>query len=107
MTIRHLNLKTICRVSLACAALLTGGCSTGMKGTYSDAGGGVVLDLRSGGKATFTFQGDAADCTYDTNDKKLTVDCKGPAGKSVFNIHDDGSLTGPPGSFIPALRKSK
>jgi hypothetical protein len=78
-----------------------------MKGTYSDAGGGVVLDLRSGGKATFTFQGDAADCTYDTNEKKLSVDCKGPAGKTIFNVHDDGSLTGPPGSFIPALRKSK
>ena len=99
--------KTICGAILACAALVTGGCSSGMKGTYSDAGGGMVLDLKSGGKATFTFQGDAADCTYDTNEKKLTVDCKGPAGKTVFNIHDDGSLTGPPGSFIPALRKSK
>jgi hypothetical protein len=107
MRTKKLTLTIICGAVLASAALVTCGCSAGMKGTYSDAGGAMVLDLKSGGKATFTFQGDAADCTYDTNDKKLTVDCKGPAGKAIFNVHEDGSLTGPPGSFIPVLRKSK
>ena len=68
MTTKKPISKAICGAILACAALIAG-CSPGMKGTYSDAGGGMVLDLKSGGKATFTFQGDAADCTYDTNEK--------------------------------------
>jgi len=32
---------------------------------------------------------------------QLTLDCKPPAGKIVFTIHDEGSLTGPPGGFMP------
>jgi len=35
------------------------------------------------------------------------LDCKGDPGKVTFTIHDDGSLTGPPGTFMPALRKRK
>ena len=112
MAKRMQQLKTDCRrgvcaLILACAVMVAAGCSSGVKGTYSDPGGGVVLDLKSGGKATLTFAGDAADCTYETSGNKLTLECKGAAGKTVFTIHDDGSLTGPPGSFIPALRKSK
>jgi hypothetical protein len=82
-------------------------CNSGPSGTYSDANGSVLLELKSGGKANITFMGDVADCTYSTSDNQLTLDCKGPAGKIGFTIHDDGSLTGPPGSFMPTLRKQK
>jgi hypothetical protein len=51
--------------------------------------------------------GDVADCTYNTSGHELTLDCKGAAGRIGFTIHDDGSLTGPPGSFMPMLRKQK
>ena len=82
-------------------------CTSGPQGTYSDQAGSVVLELKSGGKSNFTFMGEMADCTYATSGKQITLNCKGAAGTSVFNIHDDGSLTGPPGTFIPVLRKQK
>jgi hypothetical protein len=81
------------------------GCKSSMTGTYSDTMGSVILELRSGGKANFTFMGDVQDCTYDTGGKQLTLTCKGEASPTVFSIHDDGSLTGPPGSFLLPLRK--
>lgn len=96
-------------LSAAFCALLavSAGCSSGPRGTYSDTPGSVVLDLKSGGKANFTYMGDVADCTYTTSGKQLTLNCKGEAGTTVFTIHDNDTLTGPPGSFIPALRKQK
>jgi len=88
--------------------LLMCGCNSGPKGTYTDANGAVILELRSGGKANFTFMGGVEECTYESSGKQLTLTCKGsPAPVTVFNIHDDGSLTGPAGSFMPPLRKEK
>jgi hypothetical protein len=82
-------------------------CSSGPSGTYSDANGAVLLELKSGGNANFTFMGDVADCKHSTSGNQLTLDCKGQPGKLALTIHDDGSLTGPPGSFMPMLRKQK
>jgi hypothetical protein len=99
-----------CRTSFPVAGslvLLFAGCNSGPTGTYTDANGAVILELRSGGSASFTFMGDVQDCTYRNSASQLTLSCKGEAGKTVFNIHDDGSLTGPPGSFMPPLRKPK
>jgi len=87
-------------------AAVTFGCGS-LKGTYSDFGDSTLLDLRSGGEAAFTFMGETAACTYTSSGSQLTLDCKPPLGKIVFTIHDDGSLTGPPGGFLPALRKKK
>lgn len=91
----------------ALCAILASGCHSGPTGTYTDANGAVILELRSGGKANFTFMGDVQDCSYDGGGKQLTLTCKGEAHPTVFAIHDDGSLTGPPGSFMPPLRKEK
>jgi hypothetical protein len=100
-------LESVNVVSAAIAFLICG-CNSGPKGTYTDANGAVILELRSGGKANFTFMGDVEECSYKTGDRQLTLTCKGsPAPVTVFNIHDDGSLTGPPGSFMPPLRKEK
>jgi hypothetical protein len=101
------NIRGVWLVFAGVAIVASAACNSGPSGTYSDTMGSVILELKSGGKANFTFQGDVADCTYSRSGKQLTVECKGPAGTTVFNIHDDGSLTGPPGSFIPALRKQK
>jgi hypothetical protein len=67
----------------------------------------VLLELKSGGKANITWLGVVSDCTDSTSGDKLTLNCKGDAGTIVFTIHDDGSLTGPPGGFMPMLRKQK
>jgi hypothetical protein len=83
------------------------GCSSGPRGTYTDAMGAVILELRSGGNARLTFSGNVEECTYTTNKAALTLSCKGDATPTLFTIHDDGSLTGPAGSFMPPLRKQK
>ena len=81
-------------------------CSRGVKGTYSIEGGAVMLELRSGGDASLTMLNDVAPCTYTVNGNQLTLDCK-QLDRVIFTIHDDGSLTGPPGSMMGALRKTK
>ena len=69
--------------------LLIAGCNSGPHGTYTDANGAVILELRSGGKANFTFMGNVEDCTFKSNDKQLTLTCEGsPAPVTVFNIHE-------------------
>ena len=85
-------------------ALVCAGCSS-VQGTYADSTGAFVLDLKSGGQATFTFGGQAAPCTYDVNGKSVSVACQGDNSKEVLTIQSDGSLAGPPGSPIPPLRK--
>jgi hypothetical protein len=83
------------------------GCSSGVKGTYSDTMGAVILELKAGGSANLTFAGQIADCTYNSSGKTINLNCKGEADPMVFTVHDDGSLSGPPGSFMPSLRKQK
>lgn len=99
----HMSMSIL---SSACILLLSG-CDSGPRGIYSDAMHSVVLELRPRGKASFTFLGDVQDCTYKNGGEHLTLSCKGGVGSTVFAIHDDGSLTGPPGSFMPSLRKQK
>jgi hypothetical protein len=83
------------------------GCGSKMEGTYSQGGGPgtIALDLKSGGKATFTMMGEDYACTYKVNGDKLALDCSPKGEKLNFTIHDDGSLTGP--GFIGVLKKSK
>ena len=102
-----MRLRTSTLAIAGICAFLLPGCGKSMTGTYSDSLGSVVLDLKSGGKANFTYMGDVADCAYSLSGTKLTVDCKGEAGTTIFTVHDNDTLTGPPGSFIPALRKQK
>lgn len=80
-------------------------CGKSVQGTYSDHAGAFVLELKSGGKATFTFAGEAMPCTYKAEGNQVTLHCA--TDTIVFTVHDDGSLTGPPGSFMGALRKTK
>lgn len=82
---------------------VTAACGSKVSGTYSNENGFVVLDVRSGGKATLTMMGEVTECTHTEDKDKLTLECKGD--KLVFNIHDDGSISGP--GFIGMLRKKK
>jgi hypothetical protein len=50
--------------AIACLSLVFASCGSGVAGTYSDTSGAFVLELRSGGKAQFTFMGQTAACTY-------------------------------------------
>ena len=76
-----------------------------MEGTYTNTGGMVTLDLKSGGKATFTMMGESLPCTYKASGDKIKLDCAPKGDKVDFMIHDDGSLTGP--GFVGSMKKSK
>jgi hypothetical protein len=87
------------------AVTAIGGCGSKVEGTYTNTGGMVTLDLKSGGKALFTMMGESMPCTYKVKDDKVLLDCTPKGEKVDFMIHDDGSLTGP--GFIGAMKKSK
>lgn len=97
--------RTLILAALASLAFLSG-CSS-LNGTYADPTGAIVLDLRSGDKASLTFMGETASCGWTSSGKQITLNCPGQAGKTIFTVGDDGSLSGPPGSLIPALQKRK
>ncbi len=94
---------------VALASIITGitlslcACGAGVTGTYTSATGLVTLDLRSGGKASLAMMGENENCTYEVDGKNLNLTCSG--GKTIWGIHDDGSITGP--GFIGTLKKSK
>ena len=82
-----------------------GGCTgSNMEGTYTSNMGNVVLDLKSGGKATFTLMGASMPCTYSVKGEKLVLDCTPKGEKVDFVIHGDGSISGP--GFIGSMKKS-
>ena len=91
-------------VVITCCAFILGACGAGLSGTYTNPTGLVTLDLRSGGKASLTMMGENEQCTYDADGKNLTLTCSG--NKTVWGIHDDGSLTGPGIVGMLAKRKS-
>jgi hypothetical protein len=101
--------RIIPRIVLIAALVLTspviGGCGSKMEGTYTNTGGMVTLDLKSGGKATFTMMGETLPCSYKVKGDKVNLDCSPKGEKVDFMVHDDGSLTGP--GFIGAMKKSK
>jgi hypothetical protein len=102
-TLRAMALIGILAVGAAAAAC--GGSS--IEGTYGDPNGSNKIELKSGGKATFTFMNQAADCTYTTDKKTVKLDCK--QGEPIeFTLSDDGTtLINPPGSMMPNFKKTK
>ena len=97
--------KKIFAALLVSSILALVACGSKLEGTYTDASGAIMLELKSGGKAELTFMGETGQCTYKVDGKSVMLNCRGD--NTVFTIHDDGSLTGPPGSFIGVLKKSK
>jgi hypothetical protein len=77
-------------------------------GTYSNSNGSITLDVKKGGKASFTAVGDTVECTYTTErDKTLALDCPEPAGKFVFARQGDGSIVAEGNMMVGRLTKSQ
>jgi hypothetical protein len=94
--------------SVVAVTLLAGSMCNGSSvvGTYSNANGFVTMDVRSGGQASVTMMGETKTCTYKVDGGQLTLNCP-ETDPIVLTIHDDGSMTPPPGNFIGTLKKSK
>jgi len=95
-------------VAFASALMLlaVSACSSGSKmaGTYSNANGSIVLDLKSGGVGSLTIAGESKPCTYTVDNAQIKLTCD--SDETTFDVHDDGSLTGPPDSMVGTLTKS-
>ena len=106
LIIHRIALIAALALALITASIVSCSSKSKIEGTYTQTGSGTVaLDLKSGGKATFTMMGEDVACTYKVNGDKLQLDCSPKGEKVDFTIHDDGSLTGP--SFIGVLKKGK
>lgn len=91
-------------VVAAFGLLLTACGGPSVNGTYQDAGGMTVLELKSGGDASITMMGEPGPCaSYSHDGNTVTLQCDD--GPLTFTINGDGSLTAPPGSFVGALRR--
>jgi len=90
-------------VILAGMLLALAACGTKLAGTYTNANGLAMVELRSGGKATTSLMGESHECTYAVDGQAIHLNCNGD--KSDFRLNEDGSLTGP--GFIGVLTKSK
>jgi hypothetical protein len=82
--------------------ILAAGCeSKRIEGTYADATGTIVLELRNGGTARFTDPTRSEDCTYSIATDSIPVTC--PTGEHMFAVGQDGSLTSP--TILGALKR--
>jgi hypothetical protein len=95
--------------AVVCVVLAIVACGgSGIKGTYSSTSGTMLLELRSGGKASFTMMGETQDCTYTVSGKNIHLTCG--KNETDFRIMDDGSLTSKSpfvGATFGVLRKTK
>jgi hypothetical protein len=112
--------RTVLMAILVLVSAVISGCGSQVEGTYSD-GGVMMLELRPGGKAAFTFMGDTYPCAYKSNADRVMLDCapnrtvphsgkdwpRNVVGseKIDFTIHDDGSLTST--ALMVPLKKTK
>jgi hypothetical protein len=101
---KNVMFPNVVLMTMMLAVPMIGGCGSKTEGTYTNTGGMVTLDLKSGGKATFTMMGETIPCSYKVKDSKVMLDCTPKGEKVDFMIHDDGSLSGP--GFIGAMKKS-
>jgi hypothetical protein len=101
--------RTVLGTMVMAAALSMSACSSclpgNVEGTYSDVSGAFKVELKGGGKATFTTLNSPVDCTYVKDGKKLNLTCENRV--LSFTIQDDGSLMPPQEAGIGPLKKAK
>jgi hypothetical protein len=82
------------------------GCGGKVEGnTYTDNGGVVKIEFKSGGKAYVSTGPVSNTCSYSESGKTVTLTCEGD--KTALTVDDDGALNGPPGGFLSRLTKVK
>jgi len=96
----------IAALTAACTGTSTGGGMSGggLEGNYSDGKGAVSLELKSGGKAMLIYMNESNDCTYQSTDKDVTLQCADITDPMTLGRGSDGTLTSS-GLFPPTLKK--
>jgi hypothetical protein len=84
------------------AGIFVAGCEAKrIEGTYADATGTIILELKKGGTARFTNPSRSEECKYSFAVDTIPVSC--PAAEQIFAVGADGSLTTP--NITGALKK--
>jgi len=76
-----------------------------VEGTYTNPEGNASVEFMAGGKAHFSFHGVGGDGTFKQAGNKVTFAFDGEV--IVFTVYEDGSLTGPPDTFMTRMKKKK
>ncbi len=86
-------MKLVALLAAVVLSVASCGGSDPWAGTYSNANGSITLDVKKGGKASFSAVGQTVECAYTTErDTALSLTCPEPAGKFKFARQSDGSL---------------
>lgn len=80
---------------------LVAACGSKLDGTYTNPSGIVMLELRSGGKATMGLGGETRECTHAEEGKQIRLTCGGE--KIILRVNEDGTLFAP--GFIGVMKK--
>lgn len=96
-------LTLILALCTACASMAGGGDE--IKGVYENTESNASIEFLGNGKAHLSLYGVGGPCTYKIEGKKLVLTLEDE--KQVFTINSDGSLTGPPGTYLSRLTKRK
>jgi hypothetical protein len=88
----------------AVAMLMITACGKSVEGTYESMAG-VRVELKSGGKALVSTAMGTDTCAWSQSGKQVTLNCQNDP--MTFTVDDDGSLNGPPTSFLARLSKKK
>jgi hypothetical protein len=89
--------------AVAGLSALSFACGSKLDGTYTNPSGIVMLELRSGGKATMGVGGEARECTHAEEGKQVRLTCG--REQIALRINEDGTLFAP--GFIGVMKKSK
>ena len=97
------TLRGALRLAGVAALTALAACGSKLDGTYTNPSGIVMLELRSGGKATMGLGGETRECTHAEEGKQVRLTC----GKDqiALRINEDGTLFAP--GFIGVMKKSK
>jgi hypothetical protein len=79
--------------------------SAGIEGEYENADQKTVIELLPKGRAFLSFHGLTQECSYAVEGKSLKLTCDGE--ETRFTIEDDGTLMGPPDSFLTRMKRKK
>jgi hypothetical protein len=90
-------------VGVAGLSTLAVACGSKLDGTYTNPSGIVMLELRSGGKATMGVGGETRECTHAEEGKQVRLTCG--REQIALRINEDGTLFAP--GFIGVMKKSK
>jgi hypothetical protein len=90
-------------VGLAASSALALACGSKVDGTYTNPSGIVMLELRSGGKATMGVGGETRECTHAEEGKQIRLTCGGE--HITLRVNEDGTLFAP--GFIGVMKKSR